>query len=46
MAADEQMYLGGWKTMQMLNRYAASAVGERARASLERLAEGDDYAGM
>lgn len=39
MAADEQMYLGGWKTMQMLNRYASSAVGERARASLERLSE-------
>ncbi len=41
MAADEQMYLGGWKTMQMLNRFASSAVGERARASLERLSE--DY---
>lgn len=41
MAADEQMYLGGWKTMQMLNRYASSAVGERARASLDRLSEQD-----
>lgn len=39
MPEDELKYLGGWRTSQMLGRYAASAVGERARASLERLAD-------
>jgi site-specific recombinase XerD len=39
MAEDEMKYLGGWKTSQMLGRYASSAVGERARASLDRLGD-------
>jgi len=41
MADDEVMALGGWRTSQMLGRYGSSARAERARATFQRLAPGD-----
>jgi integrase/recombinase XerC len=41
MADDEIMKLAGWRSPQMLTRYAASTASERARDSGRRLAPGD-----
>lgn len=38
---DEIMKLAGWRSPQMLARYAASTASERARDSGRRLAPGD-----
>ena len=41
MADDEVMELGGWRTPQMLNRYGSSARAERAKATYQKFAPGD-----
>lgn len=41
MSDDEIMKLAGWRSPQMLTRYAASTASERARESGRRLAPGD-----
>ena len=37
------MYITGWSSRTMLNRYAKSAAGERARNSHRRMGLGDRY---
>jgi integrase len=39
---DELRTLGGWRSPQMLARYAASTAGERAKATHRRLSPGED----
>jgi site-specific recombinase XerD len=41
MLEDDMMALAGWRSRQMLGRYAASAATERALAAADRLALGD-----